>query len=85
MSPSDLIEILEEHPAERLRLVLASGDHVMIEKPLRTVVNGLSLYIPMYGQKDDRLGPHARVVSISNITLVEPALRPPRGRTPRRR
>jgi hypothetical protein len=85
MSPSDLIEIIEEHPTERLRVVMASGDEVVIETPQRTVVSGLALRIQLYDESNERMRPHARVVSIPNITLVEPIRRPPEGRRPRRR
>ena len=86
MSPSDLIEILEQHPAERLRVVMASGQDVIIHNPLRAVVNGLSLYIQIYGDEDSRVRPQARIVSIPNITMIEPFRGgPPNGRVPRRR
>lgn len=85
MSPTDLIEILEDHPGERLRVVMASGDQVIIENPLRAVVSGMSLYIQMYDDSSERMSAQARIVSIPNITLIEPVRRPPNGRTPRRR
>lgn len=85
MSPTNLLEVLEEHPNDRLRVVMASGDEIVIQNPMRTVVSGLALRIQLYDESNERVKPEARLVSIPNITLVEPIQRPPEGRRPRRR
>ena len=85
MSPSDLEEILQEHFTDRLRVVMSSGDEVIIEQPQRTLIGGLSLYIQMFEDSASRTNRRVRVVSIPNINLIEPLRPGQNGRRPRRR
>jgi hypothetical protein len=83
MSPTDLEELLQEHFTDRLRVMLSSGDEVIIEQPQRTIISGLSLYVQMFEDSASRMGRRVRVISIPNINLIEP-MRPGRnGRRPR--
>jgi hypothetical protein len=73
------------HYTDRLRIVMSSGDEVIIEQPQRTIIDGLSLYIQMYENWATRAGRRLRVISIPNINLIEPIRPGPTGRRPGRR
>jgi hypothetical protein len=85
MSSSELEDYLQEHQNERLRVVMSSGDEVIIEEPQKTVIGGLSLHIQMYGNWTRRQGPKVRIVSIPNINIIEPISPGSNGRRSRRR
>ncbi len=72
MSPSDVQQYLEDHPTDRLRVIMSSGDHLTIEYSDRTLIGGLSLYIEMYSDPTARSGRRVRAVSIPNINVIEP-------------
>jgi hypothetical protein len=86
MSSDELERYLREHERERLRVVMSSGDEWVIEEPVRTFIDGLSLYVQMYENWAARRKPRVRIVSIPNINFMEP-IRPGSngGRSPRRR
>jgi len=85
MSSSELEEYLQGHQDDRLRLVMSSGDEMIIEEPRKTLIDGLTLHIQMYGNWTLREAPRVRIVSIPNINIIEPIRRGPNGRRPRRR
>ena len=85
MSSPELEEFLQEHVTDRLRVVMSSGDELIIEQPQRTLIGGLSLYIQMYEDSAARIGLRVRIISVPNINLVEPIRPGPNGRRPRRR
>jgi hypothetical protein len=84
MSPTELADLFEKHPNQPFRLTLSSGDVVDVDNPARTIFQSLALYI---GQSDDpssRFAQRVRIVSVPNITLIEPIERRPQGRRRRR-
>ena len=85
MSPTDLDDILREDPRRRFRLTLASGDQVIIENPLRTLIIGVALYVGISEDPQSRIGQRLRIVSIPNISLVEEVIGRHNGGRRRRR
>lgn len=71
MSPTDLDDILHEPPLAPTRLTLSSGDQIVIDNPLRTLVAGLSLFIGVADDPQSRIGQRVKIVSILNINLIE--------------
>jgi hypothetical protein len=69
MGPSELQELLDFEPFIRLRLTLASGDVVELNRRQGVNLTGLSLSIEDESQSGAR---RLRLVSIPNIVLVEP-------------
>lgn len=81
MGPSELEEYLFEDPVPTLRLILASGDEVIVRNEDAPFISGLSLVLrgdPI----SERVTTGSRLVSIPNIVLLEPV---PPGRTTGRR
>ncbi len=85
MTPTEMYDIIDQHPDRPIKLTLSSGDVVVVDNPRRTIIQELALYI---GQADDPDAPFAqriRVVSIPNIAMVEHIDRSQlRGRSRRR-
>ena len=80
MGPSDLEEYLMEEPFRPVRLVLASGDRLVIKHRSEALVTGMSLYLGK-STSEDRAPGYYRLVSIPNIVYVERAESlPPSGR-----
>lgn len=86
MSPSELDEYLSMRPMPTLRLVLASGDQVIVREEDEPFVSTLALVLR--GDKEGkRVTADSRLVSIPNIVLAEVLRerRPGMGRRPRSR
>lgn len=80
MSPSDLEMMLLENPTKPHKLVLASGDEVILPNARSASIDGISLRIVNY-LADDRLAAKGtRLVSIPNIVLAELLPERPTGR-----
>ncbi len=85
MSPSDVQEFLDDHTTDRIRVIMASGDHLTIEDTARTLIGGMMLYIELYNDPLARSGRRVRAVSIPNINVLEPIRRGSNGGRARRR
>jgi hypothetical protein len=85
MGPSDLEEILRREPEVPVRLTLASGDQIVIRRPMNTMI-GVGTLIYTVTTEESRYG-NIKFLSIPNITLVErlDPRRPQNGHTRRRR
>ena len=71
MSPSELAEMFDQSPATPFRLMLASGDQVIVDNPQRTLIESIVLYVGQADDPDARVAQRTKIVSISNITMIE--------------
>ena len=78
MSPSELEIYLDQDPNQVIRLTLSSGDQILVRSEDRPVVEGLALILR--GPETGRFAQRHRLVSVPNITLVEPVTSRPTGR-----
>jgi hypothetical protein len=72
MSPSSLAQLFKENPHQPYRLTLSSGDTILVDNPGRVVVVELEAYVGQSEDPDALLGQRMRIVSVPNITMVEP-------------
>lgn len=80
MSPSEVEELLDQEPFHPLRITLASGDQIIVREEHHPIVSGLSLVLSSEAVAG-RVTAGPRLVSIPNITLVDPFQgRPPTTR-----
>jgi hypothetical protein len=70
VGPSDLEEYLLEEPFIPIRLVLASGDHLLIRHRSEALVTGMTLFLGRSIEAARAPG-HYRMVSIPNIVYAE--------------
>jgi len=83
MSPSDLEEQLYRDSFVPLRLTLASGDQVVIDRSDRVLMTGLAIHYLVADDPASRIGKQVKIISIPNIVLSEqvtPRHRNGRGR-----
>jgi hypothetical protein len=85
MSPSDIEEYLTAVPFTPLRLTLASGDQIDILRSDRVLMTSMAIHYLLSDDPTARVGKKVRIISLPNIVLVEPILRPPSGGRRRRR
>ena len=86
MSPSDIDDIIVRNPSQPLRLTLASRDQVILPNPERAIVSGLAIAF-MTGPvvtPGSRVTQHMRMISVSNIVMIEPVEPGRNGRRRRR-
>ena len=76
MGPSDLEDYLLEEPFIPVRLILASGDHVLVRHRTEAMVTGVTLFLGR-STNDQRVPGHYRMISIPNIVSVERTPIPP--------
>lgn len=80
MGPGELEEYIAEEPFRPIRIVLSSGDRLLIKQRSEALVSGFSLYLGR-SSTDARVPGYFRVVSLPNIAYVERAEgMPSRGR-----
>jgi hypothetical protein len=83
MGPSELEEYILEEPFRPIRLVLSSGDRLLIKHRSEALVIGLSLILGR-STVEQRTPGYYRVVSLPNIAYVERAEGSPLGGRRRR-
>lgn len=71
MGPAELEELLHREPFQLIRLVLASGDVILIENSLQGAVVGLTLVLEPGSGKRTGSSTRPRLVSIPNICFAE--------------
>lgn len=83
MSPSELADLFEQNPTQPYRLILDSGDRIIVAEPRKTLVSEITLFLRA---SDDIEKSHGKVsmVSIPNITMIEPIDPPTLFRSRRR-
>jgi hypothetical protein len=84
MSPSDLADLFEKNPTQPYRLILDSGDRVIVAEPRKTVMSEITLFLRASEDIEKPLG-KVSIVSVPSIAMVEPIDRPPSFRSRRRR
>jgi hypothetical protein len=72
MGQAVLEEYLVEEPFRPIRMVLLSGDRLIIKRRSEALVTGLAFYLGR-STEDERVPGYHRVVSLSNIAYVERA------------
>ena len=85
MGPAELEELLKQEPFTPVRLVLASGDVVLVERSSEGVVSGLTLILDSGSGTRVGSSTQRRLVSIPNICIVDRADSPPQPTIRRRR
>jgi hypothetical protein len=82
MGPGELEELLLEDPFVPIRLMLASGDFVLIEFRGQAVIVGLTLYLDPGSAVHAGSSPRFRLISVPNVCVAERVERlpPARGR-----
>lgn len=85
MSPDQLEDFIIKEPFVPLRLTLASGDVVHLDVLERIWIVGMHLYYLISDDPRARIGKKIKIISIPNITLVEPVDSPQRRNGRRRR
>ena len=75
VSPSEIEEILSYRPLQPLRVVLTSGDEMIVREQDKPFISGLCLVLRGVALREEILA-RSRLLSIPNIALIEPV--PPR-------
>ncbi|HEX8322738.1 MAG TPA: hypothetical protein VF595_02380 [Tepidisphaeraceae bacterium] len=84
MSPSELADLFEKNPTQPYRLILDSGDRVIVADPRKTLVSQITLFLRASEDVEKQLG-KVSMVAIPNITMIEPIDRPQLPTRSRRR
>lgn len=85
MSPSELADLFEKNPTQPYRLILDSGDRVIVAEPQKTFVTESILFMKAPAEMAKPLG-KVTMVAVFSISMVEPIDRPQLpGRSRRRR
>jgi 2-hydroxychromene-2-carboxylate isomerase len=75
MGPSDLEEYFEEQGDVPLKLTLASGDQIVMERPRDSKIFGMTLVFGVGYKENNRISERMKIVSVPNIVSVEPVRR----------
>ena len=70
MSPSELEQFLETDPLPNIRLILASGDHMIVTPDDRPFVVGLTLIL-RGNRESQSVTMESKVISVPNIVFAE--------------
>jgi len=84
MSPSELAYLFEQNPTQPYRIILNSGDHVVVADPRKTIISEMVLFLRRSEDLDKPYGKVA-IIGIPNISMVEPIERPLPPRRSRRK
>ena len=84
MGPSDLEEYFEEQGDVPLKLTLARGDQIVMERPRDSKIFGMTLVFGVGYTENERISQRMKIVSVPNIVSVEPVRRHNGGRRRRK-
>lgn len=87
MSPSEINRLIEDHPGVPLRLVMSSGDEVIVRRPETSVFLSLGMFVFDFEREGSRQLKNYRLISLPNVAIAEPIVSSPPsgGRTRKRR
>ena len=86
MSPSEVGDYFLANPDQPVKLTLSSGDSLVISRPVNAFIEAQRLFVYNIVDGERRIANGKKLISIPNITLMEPFHgKPPRWQTRRGR